>query len=174
MPREFYNGVWTRGVVVAGQGSTIKAVARELESSGWSVVYVCIPNTPHVGVVPITIKDGSAEQRYPDIVAYRDQITKIVEVEMGLTENVLYDIQTRFQEMVEALEDLEAWDTWRQHIHKVTGHSLPIGFEPECELVVCAPTSNAQIPDPIPLVTSRIETMVVVVPAKEYKRHVLG
>ncbi|MCI0565157.1 MAG: hypothetical protein MN733_42365, partial [Nitrososphaera sp.] len=114
-----------------------------LNTNGWTIVYVCVPNTPHVNVVPIPIASGS-KQRYPDIVAFRGQITKLVEVEMKLNSNVAENIQIRFDEAVAALSDQHAWENWRQHIHRVTGLLLPHRFVPECDLVLCKPPGPKQ------------------------------
>ena len=122
---------------MAGQGDTIRRIARVLTESGWDVVFVCVPNTPHVAVVPIPVKNGSAKQRYPDIAAYRGDITRLLEVEMSLTEGVANDIQERFTEFIGALRDPQCWCTWREHVKSQTRHVLPKNFVPRCDLVVC-------------------------------------
>jgi hypothetical protein len=122
---------------MAGQGSTTKRIASLLSGSGWTVIYTCIPNTSHDGVIPIPTPYGTSHQRYPDIVACKDNITRLVEVEMRLDEAVAAGIYTRFGEMVLALQDGNAWVRWRNHVHNATGHWLPEIFTPRCDLVIC-------------------------------------
>lgn len=122
---------------MAGQGKTILSVSHALKQANWSVVYVCIPNTPHHQVVSISVKKGTCKQRYPDILAYSGDITRLIEVETKLDDAVAYDINTRFNEMVESLKDVSYWNLWRQQIENVTGFSLPEYFLPKCDLVIC-------------------------------------
>ncbi len=128
-----------------GQGPTTRAIADKLSARGWKVVYTCIPNTAHVKVVPIPTTKGSAKQHYHDIVAYKDGATKLVEVEMRLTDAVARDISTRFLESVQYLNNLDNWLTWRRHVMRVTGIELPPNFTPECDLVVCASIPSGQM-----------------------------
>ncbi|TON15434.1 hypothetical protein CGH61_24080, partial [Vibrio parahaemolyticus] len=65
---------------MAKQGNVTKEYASFLSRNGWTVVYVCIPNTVHIGVVPIPTINGASKQRYPDIVAIKDEQLLIVEV----------------------------------------------------------------------------------------------
>lgn len=122
---------------MAGQGAITRAVADLLRQNAWQVVFTCIPNTPHLNVVPIPTAQGVSKQRYPDILAYRDTITKLVEVEITLNEFVAQDIETRFGEMVRALKTPEVWKLWREKIRNDTGHDLPDVFIPQCDLVLC-------------------------------------
>ncbi len=123
---------------MAGQGVTTQMISHRLVDQGWSIVYTCIPNTPHVLVVPITIYGGSSKQRYPDIVAYRNNITKLIEVEVRLNEDVARDIRLRFNEMCDTLLDKRNWELWRAQILKVTTLSMPLEFIPSCDLVICS------------------------------------
>ncbi len=121
---------------MAGQGPTTKAYAQELTKAGWTVIYTCLPNAPHVGVVAIPI-GASCKQHYPDILAYREQLTKIVEVEIQLSKEVALKISERFLEINEALNRQQAWQTLSDHIRETTHFSLPRIFVPDCELVIC-------------------------------------
>jgi len=128
---------------MAGQGATTRAVAKVLSDKDWNVVYKCVPNTPHTGVVPIPTPNGTSNQRYPDILAYRNLITKLVEIEITLNEATSLDIIKRFREMVDALRDTRAWSSWRSKIQTDTGHTLPDLFVPQCELVLCNRVTGA-------------------------------
>jgi hypothetical protein len=121
---------------MAGQGSTIRGYAAQLRDADWTVVYTCIPNTPHVGVVAISIA-GSSKQHYPDILAFKEDVTKIVEVEMQLTAAVAEKIRQRFEEIRGAFHAPGRWSTFRQHVKETTGIGLPKAFSSDCELVVC-------------------------------------
>ncbi len=131
---------------MAGQGAITRAIADLLKGGGWQVVFTCIPNTPHLKVVPIPTAHGVSKQRYPDILAYRDAITRLVEVEITLNDFVAQDIETRFREMVEALRNPGTWGTWREKIRNDTGHTLPEIFVPQCELVLCRKLRAAHAP----------------------------
>ena|SRR5579859_1664914 len=121
---------------MAGQGSTIRGYAGQLRDADWTVVYMCIPNTPHVGVVAIPIA-GSSKQHYPDILAFKGNVTRIVEVEIQLTAAVAEKIRQRFEEIRGALHAPGGWSIFRQHVKGTTGISLPKTFTSDCELVVC-------------------------------------
>lgn len=121
---------------MAGQGSTTIAYAASLRKEGWRVVYTCIPNTPHVGVVAISI-GASCKQHYPDILAFKGEITKIVEVEVQLTAGVAHKIRERFKEIGKAFQELNGWNNFRQHVQETTGIQLPELFVPVYELLIC-------------------------------------
>ncbi len=89
---------------MAGQGATIGLIAEALESNGWTVVFVCVPNTPHIGVVPIPIEGGSSNQRYPDVLSFRDGVLRLTEVEITLSEDVVEKTILRFDEQITALK----------------------------------------------------------------------
>lgn len=131
---------------MAGQGAITRAMADLLSGGGWHVVFKCIPNTPHLNVVPIPTAHGVSKQRYPDILAYRDATTKLLEVEITLNAFVAQDIETRFREMVEALSEPHAWRLWRDKIRRDTGHTLPEIFIPQCDLVLCKKLTAAHAP----------------------------
>lgn len=122
---------------MAGQGKITKQIALSLISDKWNVVYTCIPNTPHINVVPIPIEDGASKQRYPDIVAYKGNLIKFIEVEVKLTESVSKDILLRFNEYTTALNDPIKWSLWKSHIFSQTGHKLPYIFLCEKDLIIC-------------------------------------
>lgn len=131
---------------MAGQGAVTRAVADLLRQNAWQVVFTCIPNTPHLNVVPIPTAHGVSKQRYPDILAYRGAVTKLVEVEITLNDFVAHDIETRFGEMVGALNNPEVWKLWREKIRNDTGHTLPDIFTPQCDLVICKKLKTADSP----------------------------
>lgn len=123
-----------------GQGKTICLIADAYScNSNWDLVYKCVPNTPHLGVVPISTPFGASAQRYPDVVATNGAVVSIVEIELRLTPAVASDIVQRFKEMREALTDLGAWSSWRSQVHRVCRVELPIKFLPICTLVLCHP-----------------------------------
>jgi hypothetical protein len=119
---------------MAGQGAITQAYAANLEKQGWQIVYTCIPNTPHVSVIAIPI-GGSSKQCYPDILAFADNITKLVEVEIRLTQVIAAKITAKFAEILSALSP--GWKTFRGHVKLVNGVSLPESFCPSCELIIC-------------------------------------
>lgn len=121
---------------MAGQGSTICDYALWLKESDWTVVYTCVPNTPHVGVVAIPIA-GSRQQQYPDILAFKGGVTRIVEVELQLTAAVAEKIRERFEDILKVLCIPEEWNTFRRHVQETTRMKLPEIFRPDCELVIC-------------------------------------
>jgi len=120
---------------MAGQGKVTLAVAASLEHEAWSVAYVCIPNTPHVGVVAIPTKQGTSRQRYPDIVAVKDGVLALVEVEMTLTGSVADDIVERFREMRAALQDRETYAMWSEAVSRSCSVDLPTRPTVVCCLV---------------------------------------
>lgn len=122
---------------MAGQGATTRLVAKTLSDNGWIVVYKCIPNTPHTSVVPIPTPNGTSNQRYPDVLAYRSIVTRLVEVEIALTKATAFDIIKRFGEMIDALNNTSLWSSWKSKIETDTGHKLPELFSPKCDLVLC-------------------------------------
>ncbi len=129
---------------MAGQGSITRAVAKTLSSCGWTILYTCIPNTAHANVIPIPVATGSCKQRYPDVFAFNDRFTKLVEVEITLNAQVAADLLTRFGEYVSALRHPLAWGTFRSHAQTTVGMTLPQKFEPQCDLVIC----KGGVPDP--------------------------
>ena len=122
---------------MAGQGSVINAVARALSAAEWVVVFTCTPNTAHHNVVPIPTVSGGAKQRYPDILAVRQGITRLVEVELTLNERVLQEIIERFEDDLAAFAETIAWNRWRDHVGASTGIKLPAAFVPDFQLVIC-------------------------------------
>ena len=125
-----------------GQGKTTKQIVRLLEENEWNVLFYCIPNTPHFNVIPITTKSGSSKQRYPDIVAFKGDYTRFIEVEITLNEKVADDILERFSEFISSLKSNEYWRIWRNHVLNRTGKSLPPIFNPICDLVICHELSD--------------------------------
>lgn len=120
---------------MAGQGATIREVAAALREAGWNVLFICVPNTPHVGVIPIPTS-GIARQRYTDIVASKGSTIRLVEVEVSLNEGIAEDIATRLSEQRSALQRPTTWQEWSARVTASTGTSLPIKPDIECLLVV--------------------------------------
>lgn len=126
---------------MASQGAVTQAVVAALTAAGWSVLYRCLPNTAHIGVVPIPTPTGAGNQRYPDVVALRDGVLRLIEVEHRLSEDVGNDISLRFAEMRTSLADKEVWIPWRRRISDSSGVAVPKVCRVEAELVVIAPIS---------------------------------
>lgn len=120
---------------MAGQGSTIRSVAGRLHDAGWTVLFVCVPNTPHVGVVPIPTT-GAGRQRYTDIVATRGAVVRLIEVELSLSDAVAEDIAERLSEQRAALRAPATWVEWSARVTAATGGVLPTVPIIECELIV--------------------------------------
>lgn len=120
-----------------GQGATTNEVVKRLGKAGWNVVFKCVPNTPHFGVIPIPTSHGAGAQRYPDIFSAKRRALLFTEVEMTLSEAVARDIILRFGEMMTSLKDRETWDAWRGHIERTHKLILPATPDFLCELVVC-------------------------------------
>ncbi len=110
---------------MAGQGKTTREYAAQLSNDGWSILYVCIPNTPHVKVVPIPTSHGVSKQRYPDIAAVRNDHLLLAEVEMSLTDAVVRDIVLRFDEMRQSLISPELYNLWSKKVELVSKHKMP-------------------------------------------------
>lgn len=110
---------------MAGQGKTTREYAAQLSSDGWSILYICIPNTPHVKVVPIPTSHGVSKQRYPDIAAVSNDLILLAEVEMNLTEAVAEDIILRFGEMRQSLMNPELYSLWSKKVATVSSHKMP-------------------------------------------------
>jgi hypothetical protein len=121
---------------MAGQAVATNAVAEALTEAGWRVVFVCVPNAVHHGVVPISTPGGSARQRYPDVLAVDGMVTRLIEVENVLTEAVADDIALRLGEQTLALEDSGYWEIWRRHVEATHGIAMPATFAPIPELVI--------------------------------------
>ena len=110
---------------MGGQGKTIRLYSTRLAKQGWKILFLCIPNTPHVRVVPIPTSHGVSKQRYPDIAALRDERILLVEVEMSLTEAVAHDISLRFNEMRQALANQDIYRAWSQKVELVSDNKMP-------------------------------------------------
>lgn len=119
------------------QGEVTRAVSRLLQAAGWRVVYSCVPNTPHIGVIPIPTPSGSARQRYPDILATDGEVVRLVEIEPRLTRGVATNIIERLGEQVTALSGDEVWEPWRRHVERSHGVLMPPHFVPRADLVIC-------------------------------------
>jgi hypothetical protein len=132
---------------MAGQGDTTNAIAAILQDAGWTVVFKCIPNSTHVGVVPIPItQGGAAKQRYPDVLSFRDDDLRLTEVEIAISEEVVEKTIERFSEQMLALSIPETWSAWRARIAGLTGHQIPAVCTIRCELVLCKPIKDIQVP----------------------------
>jgi hypothetical protein len=112
-----------------------------MAADGWTIIYKCIPNTPHTRVVPVQIA-GSCKQHYPDVLAVKGDRTRIVEVEVQLSTDVGAKIIERFAEIRQALTRPAAWASFRAHVADTTGRPLPTHFKPEWELVICKKSRN--------------------------------
>lgn len=126
------------------QGGTIAAIACALETARWQIVFKCVPNRAHVGVVPIPVT-GGAKQRYPDIVASRGQVLRLIEVEPVLSEVVANDIVERFTQQREALAIPALWELWRERIRTIAGIALPSSPLVEAVLVYLRPSPTTLI-----------------------------
>jgi hypothetical protein len=111
---------------MAGQGKTTKAYADQLKQDGWKILFLCIPNSVHFGVVPIPTSHGVSKQRYPDIAALKDGRLLFVEVEMALTESVVDDIILRFGEMRKTLANRETFHAWATKVAMVSETEMPM------------------------------------------------
>jgi len=145
-----------------GQGSTTKLIAEKIESDNWIVVYKCIPNTPHLSVIPIPIKLGSSKQRYPDILAVKGSILRLIEVEISFTAAVTENIITRFSEMKQSLADKGLYGQWKAAVKSRTGITLPSDFTVYCELVICKGSINKQ-----PLLVAQLSHYNITVESSE-------
>jgi hypothetical protein len=126
---------------VAGQGASIRKVAEILKQKGWAVLFVCVPNTPHVGVIPIPTT-GPARQRYTDIAALKGSALRLIEVEISLTEKVAEDISFRLSEQRAALSRRATWLEWSSRLTASTGQLMPHRPIIECELCVIRPITK--------------------------------
>ena len=126
---------------MSGQGATTVSVREALLEHGWQVFFTCLPNAAHVNVVPIPVRGGSSRQRYPDILASRNEITLLVEVEVSLTEAVVENAILRFGEQLSALSDPRTWTMYKAKIGGICGFELPAQFLGIAALVTCKPIS---------------------------------
>lgn len=119
---------------MAGQGKTTRLYASILREEGWEVIYTCIPNSPHVGVVPIPTSHGVSKQRYPDILAIKHNQILLVEVEMTLTNAVSQDISLRFYEMNKSLKNTDIYRGWSRAVEISSNVTMPITPDIEMRL----------------------------------------
>lgn len=132
---------------MAGQGETTNGIAALLQDSGWLVIFKCIPNATHVGVVPIPVaQGGAAKQRYPDILSLKDDVLRLTEVEIGMSEEIADKTIERFHEQVTALSTPETWAAWRARVMGLTGYDIPAVCRVRCELVLCKAVKDEHIP----------------------------
>ena len=122
---------------MATQGSITKSISKQLMQDKWNVVYTCIPNTPHINVIPIPTSSVSSSQRYPDIVAYKGDQTLFVEVEIKLNSDVKDLMIERFQDYINALKEKRTWDLWRDQLNTLASCNLPSDFNPIALLIIC-------------------------------------
>lgn len=109
---------------MAKQGKVTRDYANTLKSNGWNIAYTCIPNTVHIGVVPIPTSKSSSSQRYPDIVAYKDGVLLLVEIEVTLNKSICDDISLRFSEMNESLMDEQILNGWVKLVRGFVNFSI--------------------------------------------------
>ncbi|MDU9127602.1 PDDEXK family nuclease [Klebsiella aerogenes] len=119
---------------MAGQGKTTRLYASMLREEGWNVIYTCIPNSPHVRVIPIPTAHGVSKQRYPDILAIKNNRILLVEVEMTLTNSVAQDISLRFSEMQKSLENIDIYRGWSRAVEISSNVTMPITPDVEMRL----------------------------------------
>jgi hypothetical protein len=122
---------------VAGQGSITIEIGKKLREDGWDIAFLCIPNTVHLNVIPIPTLRGGSKQRYPDIVAFKNGITRFIEVEMKLNHDIYEDIVERFSDFISSLSKDELWNIWRLHVQEQLRIKTPEVFIPQCDLVIC-------------------------------------
>jgi len=122
---------------LSGQGVSIKHIAEKLKGANWNVVYVCVPNTPHVGVVPISTGAGVTAQRYPDILSTKDDVIRLTEVEISLNENVAMKAIERFLEQRSTLLKPIYYTDFGSRVKELTGIILPQKPIIICELITC-------------------------------------
>ena len=122
---------------MAGQGATTSLIARTLRDAAWTVVYTCLPNTPHVGVVPIPTKGATTAQRYPDILAFKNSLVSLTEVEIRLTPDIYVKAIERFREQRTTLADGPMYRDWAARIGELLGFHLPTTPVITCDLVLC-------------------------------------
>lgn len=115
----------------------MRLAAEVLKLDGWTIVYICIPNSPHINVVPIPTRTNHSKQRYPDVVAVRGEVTKLIEVEPRLTLSVAKNIALRFRESGDALSDTKLWNSWVSQVQSLTKISMPKSFESSFDLILC-------------------------------------
>lgn len=119
------------------QGMAIRHVVEVLQENQWAVAFFSMPNTAHTGVVPIPTVTPGARQRYPDVVATKDDVLLLAEIEPRLTPAVRREITRRFTHHDEALSDTPTWRRWSSRVFTATGVRLPEDFLPRHQLVVC-------------------------------------
>jgi hypothetical protein len=149
---------------MAGQGNTIKSIADALCRNGWIVLYKCVPNRVHIGVVPIPSKDGGTRQHYPDVLSIKGNRVRLTEVEVTLSPDVVAKIAERFQSQRSALEDPRIWDCWRDRLSELAGINIPKHCIFEYELVLCKDSGSYAGP----LVARLTEQRIDVYPASKY------
>jgi hypothetical protein len=127
-----------------GQGKVTNSIAELLIENGWSVLFKCVPNTIHIGVVPIPI--GYGKTRYPDIVAYQNGVMKLIEIEPKLNSEICQSLKVRLEEQRTALGNRKIRSDWIRSLTMKTGVSIGIEFDIECELVVILVQKNCDFP----------------------------
>jgi len=130
---------------MAGQGKTTRHVASVLTASGWTVVYVCLPNCAHAGVVPIPTPGGTNCQRYPDVLSVCGKVLRLTEVEVAFTEQVARKAVERFNEQCSGLASPAVYPAFRNRVLALTGVQLPESPDVLCELVICKPWQHTQV-----------------------------
>lgn len=144
-----------------GQGAVTISIANAIrQNQKWHLVYSCVPNTTHLGVVPIPTPMAVGNQRYPDVVAVNKEIVWLIEVEIRLTMKVARDIQHRFAEMKSALSQEPIWKTWRNQVERVAGLVMPTEFSSRTTLVICTGNPGALVDEIRFLDSNSIETLL--------------
>lgn len=155
---------------MAGQGAAIREIATWLKHNKWIILFVCVPNTPHLGVIPIPT-DGVAKQRYPDIAAIKGSTLKLIEVEITVNDSVAEDIAGRLSQQRIALQRPNTWREWSSRVAASGGYKLPDETPViECELVVIRPPFAVE-----ESVESRLRAAAVVLRSlREFERRACG
>lgn len=144
---------------MAGQGQVIRDIASLLKAEDWDVIFVCIPNSAHEGVVPIPTLKGSTKQRYPDILSCRKNILRLTEVEISLSASIAKKAIERFSDMSGSLSSKDSYLAWSQRVLGLTGKQLPVEPNIICELVVCTKLEPTFFPMVAELKTHGVSTI---------------
>jgi len=119
---------------MSGQSCGTKNIVSLLEKEGWNIIFKCLPNTPHLGVIPIPVSTGTSLQRYPDICATKNKIIKLIEVEIKDSLKVRLKTEERFVEQTKSLNNKEIFQKWRKRVSDYTKSDVSETISIECEL----------------------------------------
>jgi hypothetical protein len=129
---------------MASQGKVTQERARFLENSGWTVIYQCLPNSPHIGVVPVPVRiDG--EQCYPDILSFKGATLMLTEVEPRLNILTANNIQRRISSQIMTLQNTRFLEEFCNRLSEITSINVPSIRHIEAELVVISVLKDESI-----------------------------